>query len=299
MEIILRDYLKELANEKPIYYIPNEGNAGDSLIACATYQLFAECGVRYVTTYDTKINLEGKTVIYAGGGNLVKYYSSASEWISRLHKRVKKLVLLPHTIQANEDLLSSLSNNVDIFCREKISYEHVRKYAKNANVFLDHDIAFSLDVKGVLQRSRLGAIVQTLHGKGLESGVRRILKCIHNEWVVNRLRFMSGGVANCFRTDQEKTNIEIPADNIDLSDCLAFGVHDKEVVFGTVNLLLRYINAFESIRTNRLHLAIACALLNKPVALYANNYWKVEAVYRYSMEGKYPHVKWMGSNYHL
>jgi hypothetical protein len=42
-----------------------------------------------------------------------------------------------------------------------------------------------------------------------------------------------------------------------------------------------------------LHIGIAGSLLNKRVMLYPNNYYKVEAVYRHSMEGKYPKTTWM------
>lgn len=57
------------------------------------------------------------------------------------------MVILPHTINTHEDLLQELGNNVEIICREQISYNHVKRLATKANIMLMDDLAFSLDVK--------------------------------------------------------------------------------------------------------------------------------------------------------
>ena len=44
-----------------------------------------------------------------------------------------------------------------------------------------------------------------------------------------------------------------------------------------------------------LHLAIAGALLGKPVECYPNSYFKNEAVYHFSMKDRFPNVQWMRS----
>ncbi|NJL40542.1 MAG: hypothetical protein HC899_30210 [Leptolyngbyaceae cyanobacterium SM1_4_3] len=48
------EYLSSLPAEK-YHYLPNKGNAGDSLISYAAYQLFNESNLNY-----EKVKLEGK-----------------------------------------------------------------------------------------------------------------------------------------------------------------------------------------------------------------------------------------------
>ena len=70
----IRIFLKKYLG-KEIIYIANPGNAGDSLIAFGTIQIFNEIGLNYKigspsTTYKNKL------LFYAGGGNLVGLYNN-------------------------------------------------------------------------------------------------------------------------------------------------------------------------------------------------------------------------------
>jgi exopolysaccharide biosynthesis predicted pyruvyltransferase EpsI len=96
---------------------------------------------------------------------------------------------------------------------------------------------------------------------------------------------------NCFRTDEERIGSFLPRNNIDLSHVFAYGTDEKKSFFATIRLL-RFLNMLNEIRTKRQHITIAAALLGKTVRFYANNYFKCEAVFRYSMESRFPSVKW-------
>lgn len=50
------------------------------------------------------------------------------------------------------------------------------------------------------------------------------------------------------------------------------------------------IDPFETIHTNRLHVGIASALLGKKVNLYANDYFKIRAIYESSIKPYFPNV---------
>lgn len=50
------------------------------------------------------------------------------------------------------------------------------------------------------------------------------------------------------------------------------------------------IDQFETIHTNRLHVGIASALLGKKVNLYANDYFKIRAIYESSIKPYFPNV---------
>jgi len=54
-----------------------------------------------------------------------------------------------------------------------------------------------------------------------------------------------------------------------------------------------YINRFETIHTNRLHVAITGALLGKQVTLSGNSYFKNRAIFKTSLEPNFPNVKFV------
>ena len=51
----------------------------------------------------------------------------------------------------------------------------------------------------------------------------------------------------------------------------------------SAHFLLRAIDQFASVRTDRLHVAIAAAMLGKTVELYDNSYYKNRAVFDFSL----------------
>lgn len=304
---MIRQYLSTLPNNETVYYCPNIGNAGDSLIALATFHLFRELNIKYQVVNPDNFEPIGKTFIYAGGGNLIKHYHRAREIIQKYHRHVKKLIILPHTIDDNEDLIKDLGSNVDIILREEISFERTRKLNTKSNIMLMDDMAFSLNVQKILERRSVAFIeyiflkIQfNLRGYKTES-IRTLLNMlIQNEKMEreahSRLKSVvpDESVLNSFRTDIEKTDIHIPANNFDLSAIFAYGtIHEKFASYACYRLL-KFMNHYNEIRTNRLHISIGGALLGKQVKIYPNNYYKCEAIYRYSMKDRFPNVEWMG-----
>jgi hypothetical protein len=57
-----------------------------------------------------------------------------------------------------------------------------------------------------------------------------------------------------------------------------------------VDGFIEAIDRFETIHTNRLHVGIASALLGKKVNLYANDYFKIRAIYETSIKPFFPNV---------
>jgi exopolysaccharide biosynthesis predicted pyruvyltransferase EpsI len=276
----IRQYLRSLPSETVFFY-PNPGNAGDSLIAHATFRLFKESGVNYRTIEDPRgFDPAGKWVIYGGGGNLIERYNRAGDLIGRWHGSAKKFILFPHTVSGNEGLLRELAGNTDLMCREEVSFWHVKKFASGANVYLMDDLAFSLDVRTLL-----------LNKPALS--LRRRKKAMKLK-LLTVLRNTNSKVLNAFRTDFEKTDIVIPPGNLDLSVLFAWGTRDEISASCASYGLLKFMDSFEVVRTNRLHLCIAGALLDKRVEFFPNNYFKCEAVFRFSIRDRFPNVHWMG-----
>jgi len=303
MNTDLEKYFKENNFRDGLYIYPNPGNAGDALISIGTTHFFNKLNLDYQIVMDKKnFDPTGKTVLYSGGGNLVKYYSNSREFFLSNHKKLKKLIILPHTISGNEDILKEFGQNVDIFTRELFSFEHVKKHAPSANVFLSKDMAFYMDVDEVLGHRPMNffLIILSKFFYKLKNDVRS--ENIPSPFVLIKSKIKEAKhklishdkVLNSFRIDPEKTEIEIPRDNIDLSEVYKFGTEYPYLIPYAAGKFLRYLNKYEVIHTNRLHISIGGAMLGKKVYLYPNSYFKNQAIYEYSLKNSYPNVHWIG-----
>lgn len=97
------------------------------------------------------------------------------------------------------------------------------------------------------------------------------------------------GTGYFFRTDKESAGrIRIPDNNIDIS---AKGDY-KSNPFGFFNALAQ----FETIHTDRLHVAISCALLSKKCFLYEGSHFKNGAVYESSIKDYSDCVRYVDFN---
>jgi len=307
-EIHLKAFLETLRGNT-VYYCPNPGNAGDSAIALATYQLFAQVGLNFqVVGWNDAFDATGRVVVYGGGGNLgSSEYAEARTFIKRHYPRAERLVILPHTIRGNEDILKKLGESVDIFCREQVSYDWVKKQVVGANVFLADDMALHLDLETILDQwapSVFELVGRIGHGVG-NSALRRVgLGLSGYEFKVNgRLgasalhqlvrRFtLQANELKAMRTDVEGTNREIPPGNVDVSRVFEYGVAPRSNALQATTSTLSYLDQFKHIVTNRLHIGILGGLLNKEVDFYPNNYFKNKAVFEFSMRDRFPNVRW-------
>jgi exopolysaccharide biosynthesis predicted pyruvyltransferase EpsI len=250
---MLVEFLKKYV-DKDIIYIPNPGNAGDSLIAYGTITLFKKIGLNYKIGEINK-KYDNEILFYGCGGNFVGLYNNCKNFL-KLNKDNNEIVILPHTIQNEDSILKELNENVIIFCREQMSFDYVFSLIKyKHNLFLSNDMAFYIDL--------------------------------------NFIDYNKGdGESNNFRLDCEKTKIAIPKDNNDLSNTLNKhnNTTDEKVIEEISKSLFFYLNKFEIVNTNRLHVAICASLLNKKVNFHANSYYKNKAVYDFSIKNNYPNT---------
>ncbi len=301
MEVDIHAYLRDFADQN-VHYLPNPGNAGDSIIAAATYQCLHRLGISHTVPSWPRFSATGKTIFYGGGGNLVGTSTYAYARVSQLHKDAARLVILPHTVKDIDDLLRAFGANVTVICRERISYDYVHSFNGPYTTLLAHDMAFNLDPSPLLDSTRspgrgtvLARYVQSMlsgHGRTNPRNLARILLDCPRGTVPDRATL--GPVLNVFRLDGERTDIELPPHNVDLSAVFSYGVGPEAVANHTASRLLSTLNQFDEIRTNRLHIAISSAILGKLVKFYTNSYYKNGSVYEYSMKDRFPNVKWMG-----
>lgn len=292
------EYLKSVVKDETIYYKPNPGNGGDSLIASGAFLVFKKLGLNVEFINSNDFDATGKIVLYAGGGNLVGIYHDASDFIKKYHEKAKRLILLPHTVKENEELLKSLGENVTLFARENITYQYLKDVAKNCNVFLDDDMAFNIKpelFKPKNYPSLTSQILKKIFYKLFNqqdklSNLPSFNKLIKVYWFELQLIFKKHKSGNFFREDIEKLSTGLPQGNVDLSKLYEFGTETSLLCDSTTARLLNVINKFDEIHTDRLHICVSGALLGKKVFFHPNSYFKCKAVYEYSLKGKYNNV---------
>lgn len=267
----------------PLLFRPNPGNAGDAAINCAAYRLFDRlgCAVEVVPADVPVARTRGRVLVHGGGGNLVPLYDAASRFIARHHAGCARLVLLPHTIRGHESLLGALGGNVTLLCREVESFAHARRHAGAARVLLAHDLVFGLDPAAVAADGRARGAGPTLGD--LVRGLRAAAHRVRNAGRARELE--------AFRADAESAGHARAFRNLDVSGVFAVRDMSPAGAFAATRRTLAFLDRFERVRTDRLHVAILSALLGKAVELHDNAYGKNRAVFEHSMHERFPHVR--------
>jgi hypothetical protein len=290
----LRDFLRSLP--QPIHYRPNPGNGGDALIAAATWRLFDELALD-VRPWREGDDARGAVLVYGGGGNFVPTYGAAADFVARHHRAAARLVVLPQSIDGNDALLAELRANVDLLCREHTSFERSRRLAPRANVLLVEDVSLSLDARALLA-APAPAFAPTPARGALERSARRLRR--RRRWLsalaAARAPADGGRVLRCFRRDRERVRRPPPFGNLDLSLAVPFelAMEQRANVERTAWEMLAFLDRFDRIETDRLHVCIGAALLGKRVDFFPNSYWKNRAVFEASLAPRFERVRWRG-----
>lgn len=296
------DFLLQFSGEK-IAYFPNPGNAGDSVIAAATYQAFRRNNIEWHLPRHDLFDPKGKIIFYGGGGNLIATSTYSARVVHKLNQRADRLVVLPHTIKNIDPILNELGNNVDLFCRERYSHAYVKNSGTRANVYLADDMAFGLDLPALKKNSRPNPGLEILKYGAMKFLARRstptwknLRRSLDADAIADRLRKIpKASHLNCFRLDGERTGIPIPEDNIDLSQEFEFGLESATLAEYCASRLIEFLGEYDGVNTNRLHIAISAALAGLQVKFYANSYYKCKGVFEFSMKDRYGNVEWMSS----
>ncbi|MBX6376407.1 MAG: polysaccharide pyruvyl transferase family protein [Acetobacteraceae bacterium] len=272
--LLTTECLREYRNRRVLFF-PNPGNAGDSLICLGTMHLLDRLGVRWEPV-GAQGNVQGQTVLIGGGGNLVPLYRDTRVAMERFATAAARLIVLPHTIRGNEDLLRSLGPTATVFCRDVESYAHVlRNTAPGVEVVLAHDMAFHVEADRFLRSHPQADRFRARFAERLgEAGVD-----LASDAVRRRARFGRG--------DEESAG-HVANPHLDVSAVFAFGTwpHAAEL---SAWCLLEALRIVESVETDRLHVAIGCALLGRECTLHDNSYGKNRVVYDHSLR-RFPSV---------
>jgi exopolysaccharide biosynthesis predicted pyruvyltransferase EpsI len=275
--VITEEVLRELRNTS-ILFLPNTGNAGDSLINVGTAQCLDRLGIRY-TSITSGSSVEGQVVLLGGGGNFVPAYKTIRAALQKFVRSAKRIVLLPHTIRGNEDLLEQLDNRVTIICRDVKSYRHVLDVCPRATVLLSHDMAFHVDVE------------QFLFSDESMEAYQQVFRQVLTEKKINLQHLQMLPRVFYSRGDGEKA-APIGGRDLDLSAAFALGT-TSGLAERSAWCFLEMIRTSPPIVTDRLHVGIGAALLGKICTLHDNSYGKNSEVWSHSIKCFFPTVQFV------
>lgn len=257
--------------DKPLIYFPNYGNLGDALIATGTKMAFEKIGVA-VQSVDSLNKNPDAVFVYAGGGNLVPYYSDCARFLMATLEKSNTVVILPHTVNGHDKLLNMLDQRHHIFCREAISYNYVSKFSA-LNSYFDHDLGLRIDPDILFaQYSSLSA--------SIPDKVIRMVEMILSKSIQHSR--IHGRVGYLFRADKESAQ-DKNSDYFDISGLInsKWLINNFSSLFSSIFLMS--LSVFDRILTDRLHVAIGASLLGIPTTLHKNSYYKNAAVFEASL----------------
>lgn len=246
----LAERIRRQADGKPILYLINPGNYGDALIGFGATLFFEDYGieVRPCTLSNRWQKVRSALVNLSTqptGGNLLIYGGSGA-WCKATYV-AQRVVGLNARVSKNILVLPS-------------TYEDIRPPAGVA--------AYARDRFESLEKIGSGLFCHDM---------AFYMALVDKDRILPNRRPPSKGLGLFFRVDNEARahgfaalpgNYDLSATGSELSDPTEF---------------LRYLDDFESIATDRLHVAIGATILGKNVAMVPGNYFKIRAIYESSV----------------
>lgn len=249
----LLNVIAQYKDKYKIIYKANPGNAGDGVIAAATYDFFEQNELSFSIWKETEAyNPDEHLLCFGGGGNLIEgLYRESRDFLEQYEGQFVKVILFPSTINGYEDFFTRYTDRLIICCREQTSYQKIiaMGYKPDVSVLLTHDMAFDLNVEKYLEKT---------------------------------VPFKDA--VNCFRTDNESRDKKYHEDNHDISLTWNGNYWDNICLArNSTRSLISFLQEYKTVNTDRLHIAILGSLLNMHVHFHPNSYYKNEAVFNHSI----------------
>ena len=277
----------------PVWFRPNPGNAGDLLLAEAARVLFADLGIRVRELCGEQTVPRGAPLVVGAGGNWVPWFSDAIPAIRRDLALAGPAVVLPQTVEGNEAFLGEIGEGVTLFCREPGSLSHARRHARCPVRFCE-DLALYPDLPAWLRKHQLAvALRRWLRSArcraGWGRGIRhpwerefRLRAAERGQWQVACSRKLLA-----LREDPESAGGVVPPGNLDISGHASFGLFPRRLRQEALWRWLRFLGRWDSIVTDRIHVAIAGASLGATVELFPGRYRKNQEMYVTSLQRRF------------
>jgi exopolysaccharide biosynthesis predicted pyruvyltransferase EpsI len=182
------------------------------------------------------------------------------------------LLILPHSSYGMVDHMQSYQGDIIFFCRELETFERMKNVSCDGHLYHFDDIGLFIDFNS--------------HDLAVLNYFRNVYRDMDKR-----------GVLVALRGDREAKQHELPPGlkGITSHDISTFAVssHLRECftdplsLYNQVSIFFIYLERFDTIATDRLHVAIAALSIGKQVNLYDNSYGKIRSVYNYSLRRLY------------
>ena len=296
---IILDKLKELKN---FYFLPNKGNLGDTFIANSEFQIFNSFkDALHVNLYNYKNLKTPFNFVYGGGGMFVGLYKKEHKKIFNIlkNKFMKRCIILSESFYDIPEFIKLLDERFTIFCREKNSYDYLINSKTKAKIYLSDDMAFATDTNFYYNTDFTNEQINNLRENFHKYSIKEIKNILDDYFIKYSVTYSKvKEILSFIKKDKIKTAYLLRQDDeeifknkpyinsFDLSVC--GGIGDKSCLDNAYvqilsELFFSAIDCADVIVTDRLHIGISAALLNKEVFLFDNNYGKVSGVYKQSM----------------
>lgn len=249
----LAEEMRKSADGRPLLYVPNQGNWGDALIHKGTLQFLDANGFDYRVA--TRREAEAMIVPFREhSGQISDSVLVSGGGGSWRH--------------ANSGNLSFMQRTAPYF-RKAIVLPHT--FEAGALRAPDTEITYFSRDASMSLRSIPSAF--PVHDMAFYLQLPELM------------RGTTGlGTGFFLRNDPEKNALSVPGSNS--NDLSRLGTHRSQVT-----PFFQLIESYDRVVTDRMHIAIASAMLGKPTALLRGNYGKAEAVYEQSLKTRFPNVR--------
>lgn len=255
---VLANTILSKSKGKKIVYIANPGNFGDGLIRYATKAFFSDYKIEHEEVFIGLNRPWFHLLPYLlsdklNKQNYVFIYGGGGAWAEKYDFGYDVAKFISRWSAELIVLPSTFGRNVESIKGELFYRDNFESKKNCPNGEFCHDMAFYLTT---INQERIPHVSRT---------------SVNNGYL--------------FRTDAEArlgAEAKLPSDNIDIS---TFGD-----AFSNVDEFLRYVSNYNTVYTDRLHVAIAGIVLNKQVELFTGNYFKIKRIFESSIDGYFLNV---------
>ena len=273
----------ERNNVKSVCLVP--GNAGDALIISALQLFIREHGLELKLIglqdiADLKSRGESGYILNAAG-NLTHHFKGGWQNLALARQEGLNVFVLPCSLNPSDEQWQ-LFKSGDVIAGRECRTVELASQCTTAEVFLSHDLTLYPTGewwKSLVQDERVGCRDYFRYWRFKQYGLANGVFAWFDQ-VVRKSEL------SAYRKDREKTEVVRSRWNVDVSSWLGPSSLDSwEANQECAARLLYLLTQFKHVKTNRLHVAIACHILGISCAMRPNSYFKNEEVFKHSLAG--------------
>lgn len=261
------------------------------MIANATKQFFEFNKIPYQASDIERLkqSKESFNLVYGGGGVWYKEYRNYYQNLIDIFNSnlLQKCVILPSSFYDCDEAILAMDERFIVFCREEQSLLYAKSINKKATFILSDDMVINdnFDIYKNLSLHKYGLHLFNKDKKKIRNLFNAFYKKVYQRYIDELSKYSDFNIGYLLRNDAEKLQNEL--NNIPQTDLSGFGggyCQDESLNLILGIVFLSFIDKFDNIVTDRLHIGICAAKLNKQVFLLNNIYGKNISVYNKSLK---------------